>query len=567
MSLPTTATIPLYVFPYQHGYKIGIEASLDGGTTFHMFEFDTGGTGFWSSYDPAWWGTPATGGTITASATYTSGWTYDATVVGESVSFQAALPDGSPITLNVGTANVAAILTAEKINNGTTEVPNATWQNDVTTGVAPLEDWFWGDFGMGLGVGQTGTSAAQDLFAIIPQLPGSLSNGFIIDVGPYPSGTAVASSQGYVQTGSLQVGLTQQDIDSFPIQIHMAGTNTTLTFPNSGQPTYSEVLADGTLSIVDGGTTITSGGSTVITGGTTFVTATGVVFDTGAPTTVVHTGTAITLADLGGLTQGGTFSLYQNGTTFLSFTIGDESGLNQVTIGTTSAIATLAPGGYVNTGLEPFFQGRVMYDVRDGILGFDPACFAAGTRLATPDGDVPVEALSVGDLVLTVSGAARPIRWVGRRRVACRRHPHPAAVQPIRISPEAFGLGRPHRPVLLSPDHALFLEGVLIPVKYLVEGWAVTQLDVAEIEYVHVELESHDVVLAEGLPAETYLDTGDRIGFLNGGAVSLHPVFGRSGMVWEAGGYAPLVIGGPPVARVRALLRYHGGLAARSSVG
>ncbi|MBN8898299.1 MAG: hypothetical protein J0H35_08955, partial [Rhodospirillales bacterium] len=184
MSLPTSATIPLYVFPYQNGYKIGIEVSLDGGATTHMFEFDTGGTGFWSAYDPAWWGTPATDGTITASATYTSGWTYSATVVPESISFEAALPDGSPILLNVGTANVAAILTAEKVNNGNTEVANATWQHHVSAGVAPLEDWFWGDFGMGLGVGQTGSTAAQDLFAIIPQLPGSLSNGFIIDIGP-----------------------------------------------------------------------------------------------------------------------------------------------------------------------------------------------------------------------------------------------------------------------------------------------------------------------------------------------------------------------------------------------
>ena len=165
------------------------------------------------------------------------------------------------------------------------------------------------------------------------------------------------------------------------------------------------------------------------------------------------------------------------------------------------------------------------------------------------------------------SNAARSAKPARRASASLTSSGETSSIRPIRISPDAFGQGRPHRPVLLSPDHALFLEGALIPVKYLVEGWIVTQLDVAEVEYFHLELDSHDVVLAEGLPAETYLDRGDRIGFLNGGAVSLHPVFGRSGMVWEAGGYAPLVIEGPTLTRVRTLMRQYGRLAGRPAYG
>ena len=72
-------------------------------------------------------------------------------------------------------------------------------------------------------------------------------------------------------------------------------------------------------------------------------------------------------------------------------------------------------------------------------------CFASGTRIATPRGPVPVEALRPGDDVLTVSGHARPIRWAGQRRVDCRRHPDPRAVRPVRVQAHAFGDAKPAR--------------------------------------------------------------------------------------------------------------------------
>jgi collagen type I alpha len=106
-------------------------------------------------------------------------------------------------------------------------------------------------------------------------------------------------------------------------------------------------------------------------------------------------------------------------------------------------------------------------------------------------------------------------------------------------------------------------DGVLIPVKYLIDGAAIRQVACDEVTYFHVELDRHDVLLAEGLPAESYLDTGDRDTFENGGAgvLRLHPEFAIR--TWEAAGCAPLVVTGPAVARLRALIAARAARAAR----
>ncbi len=185
-------------------------------------------------------------------------------------------------------------------------------------------------------------------------------------------------------------------------------------------------------------------------------------------------------------------------------------------------------------------------------------CFAAGTRLLTDRGDVPVEALAIGDRVITVEGHAEAITWIGARRIDCRRHRAADRVQPVRIVAHAFGAGVPSRDLFLSPDHAIFAEGVLIPVKHLIDGRAIRQMEVAQVTYFHVELRRHRILLAEGLPVESYLDTGDRAAFAGGPVITLHPE-------WDAGSrdlaflseglaYAPIRVMGAEVDRLRARL-------------
>jgi uncharacterized repeat protein (TIGR03803 family) len=190
--------------------------------------------------------------------------------------------------------------------------------------------------------------------------------------------------------------------------------------------------------------------------------------------------------------------------------------------------------------------------------GYAVACFCHGTKILTARGDVAVEDLAIGDPLVTVSGEARPIRWIGRRHIDLTVAANHAAVQPVRVAAHAFGPGRPHHDLWVSPDHAVFVEGVLIPIKYLRSGRTIMQETRDEVTYWHVELARHDVIFAEGLPCESYLDTGNRSGFINGSAVvQMHPSFAPgegSEAMWEAAGYAPLRIAGEAVDRAVARL-------------
>jgi autotransporter passenger strand-loop-strand repeat protein len=208
-----------------------------------------------------------------------------------------------------------------------------------------------------------------------------------------------------------------------------------------------------------------------------------------------------------------------------------------VTNGAVTQAVTINPAG---------LSGAKFYLESDGAGGTDvtPPCFAAGTRIATDEGEIAVEALRPGDRVRLAGGGSAPVVWLGHRRVAPRRHPCAADVQPVRVAANAFGQGRPVRDLMLSPDHAVFCDGVLIPLRYLLNDATVRQMDVAAVTYWHVELPAHGVLLAEGLPSESFLDTGNRASFVNGGAVvSAFPGF--AGDVWARDAAAPLITEGP----------------------
>ena len=103
---------------------------------------------------------------------------------------------------------------------------------------------------------------------------------------------------------------------------------------------------------------------------------------------------------------------------------------------------------------------------------------------------------------------------------------------------------------MLSPDHAVYVDCVLIPIRLLANGRTVRQVPVDRVTYHHVELDRHDILLAEGLPVESYLDTGDRARFANGGGVvALYPDF--TARTWEMQGCAPLVQTGRVLEKVR----------------
>lgn len=176
-------------------------------------------------------------------------------------------------------------------------------------------------------------------------------------------------------------------------------------------------------------------------------------------------------------------------------------------------------------------------------------CYAAGTMILTDNGEKPVEDLREGDMAVVVTAAGRelrPIKWIGNRKIDLAGHPRIELAAPVRISRDAMGDGLPHRDLLVSPDHCLFVDGGLIPAVMLVNDMTIVQdRKRAGVHYFHVELDRHGILLAEGLPAESYLDTGNRSYFANAGlAMLLHPDFGinTSMRSWIDHACAPLSV-------------------------
>ncbi|MBR0648961.1 hypothetical protein GXW78_04755 [Roseomonas terrae] len=185
-------------------------------------------------------------------------------------------------------------------------------------------------------------------------------------------------------------------------------------------------------------------------------------------------------------------------------------------------------------------------------------CFAEGTRIMTARGEVAVEALRIGDLAVACNkgrSVFMPITWIGHSRVDLAAHPRRAAVAPIRIGAEALGDGAPARDLRVSPEHALFIDGNLVPAHLLVNDETITQeRHTPHVTYWHVELEEHAVLIANGVPAESYLDDGNRQSFDNGDVVALIKDFSHRDGSYAERACAPLLTEGPALDRIRAAI-------------
>ncbi len=202
-----------------------------------------------------------------------------------------------------------------------------------------------------------------------------------------------------------------------------------------------------------------------------------------------------------------------NGNVVTYVWVGDTVTMNGVTItGVTF---------YTQAGIEYFTptDGTVLVNgnissatwvpqsTRIAVSRLGPPCFTAGTRIRTPDGDVPVENLAVGDLVATLDNGPQPIRWIGHKTTVGT-----GAHAPVCITQGALGNTRE---LLVSPQHRMLLQDwraevyfgepqVLAAAKHLCNGDTIYVRETAEIEYFHILFDNHEIIFAEDAPSESY---------------------------------------------------------------
>jgi autotransporter passenger strand-loop-strand repeat protein len=393
---------------------------------------------------------------------------------------------------------------------------------------------------------------------------GGTASGTIVLNG----GTEVVGSSGRTTSTTVSSGGVQD--------VWSGGTAFGASLRNSEQHVYAGGTTSGTI-VLNGGTeqvagtaiaTSVSGGGEelVFSGGT----ASGIVLDAGGKAELSDgavAGGTIAFAGSGAdLLIDGTTSAAMPAATISGFvrnTTIDLTGLLYEASGSATLVGDelkIVEGGTtldLSVSDAAYTSATTFTLASDGGTGTDvttdASCYRAGTLIRTERGEVPVEALRVGDRVVSALGGTAAVIWLGHRRLDCRRHPTPRDVWPVRVAAGAFGAEQPLRDLFLSPDHAVYVDGVLVPIRYLVNDATVVQEPVDQVAYWHVELPVHDVLFAEGMPAESYLDTGNRGAFANGGgATVLHPDFALS--VWEAEACARLVVDGPELVAVRKAL-------------
>lgn len=191
-------------------------------------------------------------------------------------------------------------------------------------------------------------------------------------------------------------------------------------------------------------------------------------------------------------------------TAFTSITDPSQLTFQQNAAGTTISV----PGGG-----KIFVAGATIAEV---VAHLAVACLLRGTMVQTPKGEVAVEKLSIGDLVTTANGAAKPVKWIGRRAYSGVFSKSNDKITPVVIKAGALGKGTPSRDLKVSPEHAVLVDHVLVPAELLVNGASIyRETDLDLVEYFHIEFEAPEVIFTDGAPSESYVEHGNRRMFEN----------------------------------------------------
>jgi len=158
--------------------------------------------------------------------------------------------------------------------------------------------------------------------------------------------------------------------------------------------------------------------------------------------------------------------------------------------------------------------GGVTYATQDANI----YCFLAGSMITAPTGETPIEELSIGDRVQTAKGEYVDVKWIGRQTVATRFGPA-ERLMPVRFAAGSLGDRLPTSDLTVTADHGMLVDGVICHAGALVNGTTITRVPLAEMgeryTVYHIETDAHEIILANGAPAETFIDNVSRRAFDN----------------------------------------------------
>jgi hypothetical protein len=360
---------------------------------------------------------------------------------------------------------------------------------------------------------------------------GVYSNGVVINAGAIGGADAVILGGGGSLTNSAGGSITGSVYGVYTsvagnVTVENAGTisgtTDSIDFSDKGVHTLivdAGAVFNGNIVANSAGTntlelSATGGSGTISDLGTKYQGFQTITIDSGASWTVAGTIAGFHGATIHGFGMQDTLDLKN-----LAYSSGDTATLNG------SDLLTVKDAGgetLANIQLSGDFTDDFFHLADDGHGGSyvtendSPPCYCLGTLVLTDRGQAAVEDLQIGDRLITASGVAMPLKWIGRRGYrgwAARRNDQ---AQPIRFKAGSIADGIPARDLLVSPEHAMFLDGMLIPARHLVNGVSIlktTGMD--DIQYFHLELDEHAVIVAEGALSESFADDNSRGMFHN----------------------------------------------------
>ncbi|AXI03824.1 Hint domain-containing protein [Aquirhabdus parva] len=334
-------------------------------------------------------------------------------------------------------------------------------------------------------------------------LPSTL-DGVVFSSGP---AATLTTSSGLVKIASLTMNSPAASLTvQGSLTVGAAHLNMVPNFIDSSQ---GSLIVDGG-SLTAGQYVTSATGNVQLTNGGTYLWQ-----GTGVSTQTIDMGDSINDSFVFTQQFGGTIQNFHAGQ-FISY----SGGVNSVSVGTNTITFNASNGSTYTINLTGNYDSSNLIVSGNSVYTTVPVCFVSGSLIRTVRGDVPVETLRVGDIVITASGEQQPIVWLGNRTLKfdLSNEQRYEDAWPIKVQAGAFGPDQPYSDLWLSPGHSVGLnviDDIFIPVGHLTNGATIAQMEVDQVTYWHVELENHDTLIANGLDAESYYDSGNRAWFKN----------------------------------------------------